>query len=91
MTSPPVSPAARASGSSASIRSDRGDAVLHGLPLRRSDPAGQARRVELSPGTGAICRPATSARWRSSPASSVTAAGPAFAVSAASGAPTRGC
>ena len=137
MTGPSASAAARSAGSSASIRpvaAARPDSTAcHCARVtRRARPAAV---VDASPGTGVICWPAASARWRSSPVrksspascaaaspassspapnprsrclmgptaassapitpsrphSSVTAARPAFGVSAGSGAPTRGC
>ena len=135
VTGPPVSAAACAAGSSATIRavtaaSPVSTAFQCPAMIRRASPAAV---VELSPGTGVSCCPAASSRWRSRPArksspascaaaipvssspapkprfrrltgptaassapitpsrplSSLTAAIPAFGVSAASGAPTR--
>ena len=69
MTGPSVSAATRCTGSRASIR-----------PVTAARPASTARHcagvirrarpaavVDASPGTGVICCPAASARWRSSP------------------------
>ena len=69
MTGPSVSTAARGEGSIASIRpvtaARPASTACHcrGV-IRRARPAAV---VELSPGTGVICCPAASARWRSSP------------------------
>ena len=136
VTGPSASAAARRAGSSDSIRpvtTARPDSTAcHCAGVsRRARPAAV---VDARPGTGVICWPAASARWRSSPArksspascaaaipvssspapkprsrcltgptaassasitpsrphNSVITASPAFGVSAASGAPTRG-
>ena len=69
MTGPPASAAARGAGSSPSIRP-----VTAARPVSTAcHCAGVTRRarpaavVDASPGTGVICCPAASARWRSSP------------------------
>ena len=69
MTGPPASAAARGAGSIASIRpvtaARPASTACHcaGV-IRRASPAAV---VDASPGTGVICCPAASARWRSSP------------------------
>ena len=69
MTGAPVSASARAAGSIPSIRP-----VTAARPVSTAcHCAGVTRRarpaavVDASPGTGVICCPAASARWRSSP------------------------
>jgi hypothetical protein len=70
VTGPWVSAAARGAGSSASIRpvtAARPDSTARHCAgvIGRASPAAV---VDARPGTGVICWPATSARWRSSPA-----------------------
>jgi hypothetical protein len=70
VTGPSVRTAARSAGSRPSIRpvtTARPPSTGRHCPavIRRARPAAVA---ELSPGTGVICCPAASARWRSSPA-----------------------
>jgi len=67
---PPASAAARPAGSIPSIRpvttaSPASTACHCAGVIRRASPAAV---VDASPGTGVICWPAASARWRSSPA-----------------------
>ena len=86
VTGPPASAAARSAGSSVIIRSVTAASPVstasHCAPvIRRATPAAV---VELRPGTGVICCPAASARWRSSPARKSSPASCADAIPASS-------
>ena len=86
VTGPPVSAAARSAGSKPSIRPvtaarPRSTAFHWAGVIRRARPAAV---VDARPGTGAICCPATSARWRSSPVRKSSPASCAAAIPASS-------